>query len=127
MAILAAKDVTMDAHNTSKLFAQTQVLCICGSHPRASGDYNTGHGNPSILGKRHMSPDYRPVESTREVTTPVQSRLPLVVDLRCMCYQAPTGINLQSSSSRSLITPKPPNQRFDNHEFEYEKKEASPF
>lgn len=120
MAILVAMDVTMDAHNTSKLCAQTQLLCICGAQPSASGDYNTGHGNPSILGKRHMSPDYRPVESTREVTTPVQTKLPLVVDLY-MCYLAP-GINLQGSSSLSLIAPKPPNQRFINHESEYVKK-----
>lgn len=50
---------------TSKLFVQMLLLCICDVHPKAGGDYITDHGNPSILGKRHMSPDYRPAENAR--------------------------------------------------------------
>lgn len=103
-ALLTINDVATGAHYVEVIHVNAAALYLQRAVERGRL-YHTGRGNPDILGERHMSPDYRPrracfAHGTREVTTPVQSRLSLVVGIR-MRYLA-LGTDLQSPFSPLL-------------------------
>jgi len=75
-------------------YSRERSCFVFAARNRVGNDYITGRGNPSILGERHMSPDYRSRGAccAREVTALARSRSSLVVGVR-MRYLA-AGTNL---------------------------------